>query len=178
MITQRPDMLPRLVPVLDIIGERANHLRMFLAGYTRLARLPVPSKRPVDWKPFLDELAILYPFKLAGPPPILPARFDPEQLQQVLINLLKNACESGSPPDEVQMEVTRDHEVVISVLDRGPGMKPEHLVRVAEPFFTTKPGGSGLGLHLCREVAEAHGGVLEILPRTGGGMAVRVHLPA
>jgi signal transduction histidine kinase len=108
----------------------------------------------------------------------VPARFDPDQMQQVLINLLKNARESGSPSDQVQLEVVRDHEVVISVLDRGPGMKPEDLARAAEPFFTTKPEGTGLGLHLCREVAEAHGGKLEILPRLGGGMAIHVHLPS
>jgi signal transduction histidine kinase len=177
-MTQRPDLLPRLAPALDIIGERANHLRTFLAGYTRLARLPAPEKRPVEWKPFLDELALFYPFQLAGPPPTVPARFDPDQMQQLLINLLKNARESGSPSDQVHVEVARDREVVISVLDRGPGMKPEDLARAAEPFFTTKPHGTGLGLHLCREVAEAHGGALEILPRPGGGMAVRVHLPA
>jgi signal transduction histidine kinase len=177
-MAQRPEMLSRLAPVLDVIGERANHLRTFLAGYTRLARLPAPAKRPVEWKPFLDELALFYPFKLAGSPPSVPAWFDPDQMQQVLINLLKNARESGSPSDQVQLEVARDHEVVISVLDRGPGMKPEDLARAAEPFFTTKPDGTGLGLHLCREVAEAHGGALEILPRLGGGMAIRVHLPA
>ena len=177
-MTRRPEMLPRIAPVLEIIGERAHHLRTFLAGYTRLARLPAPSRRPVAWGPFLDELALLYPFTLARPAPELPASFDPEQLQQVLINLLKNARESGSPPDQIQVEVTRDHEVVISVLDRGPGMKPDVLARASEPFFTTKAEGSGLGLHLCREVVEAHGGALELLPRAGGGLEARVHLPA
>lgn len=177
-LVQRPELLPRLAPVLDVIAERSDHLRTFLDGYSRLARLPPPEKRPVEWRPFLAEIAALYPFVQVGTLPAAPGHFDPGQLQQVLINLLKNARESGSPEGEVQLEVRGGREVVITVLDRGPGMKEEELARAGEPFFTTKPAGSGLGLHLCREILQAHGGALELAARPGGGIVARARLPA
>ena len=89
------------------------------------------------------------------------------------MNLVKNARESGSAPGEVEVEVARDG---IAVLDRGPGMQPEVLARASEPFFSTKEGGSGLGLYLCREVARAHGGALELAARSGGGLEARIRL--
>jgi len=177
-LIQRPEAISRLPEVLDIIGERANHLRTFLDGYARFARLPPPTKRSVEWKPFFDEIGLLYPFVLAAPLPTAPGTFDPEQVQQVLINLLKNARESGSAANQVEIEVRAAKEIVISVLDRGPGMKADELARAGELFFTTKPGGSGLGLHLCREIARAHGGALEISARAGGGLIARVSLAA
>jgi signal transduction histidine kinase len=177
-LVQRPEAVSRLPGVLDIIGERANHLRTFLDGYSRFARLPPPTKRLVEWKPFFDEIGLLYPFVLTEQLPSAPGVFDPEQVQQVLINLLKNAQESGSAADQVQIEVRAAKEIVISVLDRGPGMKPEALDRAGELFFTTKPGGSGLGLHLCREIARAHGGTFELSARGGGGLIARVSLPS
>jgi signal transduction histidine kinase len=170
-------MLSRLPAVLEIIEERAHHLRTFLDGYARLARLPAPVKSAVPWQAFLAELALLYPFEVDADSLSIPGHFDRGQIQQVLINLLKNASEAGGPGDDVRLTVAVENELVISVLDRGAGMKPEHLARAGEPFFTTKRSGTGIGLHLCREIALAHGGTLELAPRSGGGIAARVHLP-
>jgi signal transduction histidine kinase len=176
MASQAP-MPPRLVPALDMIEERAHHLRTFLDGYATLARLPAPVKAPVEWQPFLAELAALYPFEVESASLSVPGHFDRAQVQQVLINLLKNATEAGGPAEEVRLKVEVNSELVISVLDRGAGMKPEHLARVGEPFFTTKRSGTGIGLHLCREIALAHGGAFELLPRAGGGISANLRLP-
>jgi len=177
LMTGQPAMLPRLAPVLDVIGERADHLRTFLDEYAKLARLPPPVKAAVDWEAFLAELALLYPFKLEGGSPSSPGYFDRAQMHQVLINLLKNASESGGPAGEVRMRIGLERELTISILDRGAGMNAEQLARVGEPFFTTKRSGTGIGLHLCREIALAHGGTFQLAPRPGGGMTASVHLP-
>jgi nitrogen fixation/metabolism regulation signal transduction histidine kinase len=178
-IAQTPEHQERLGPVLDIIEERSSHLRDFLEGYARFARLPAPRKETVEWKPFLAELGQLFPFVLDGEPPTRPGCFDPPQIQQALINLLKNAQESGSPPEEIRLAVeeTAEGGARLVVLDRGSGMSEEELKKALLPFYTSKATGSGLGLPLCREIVEAHGGHLRIERREGGGTAVVCWLP-
>jgi two-component system, NtrC family, nitrogen regulation sensor histidine kinase NtrY len=175
-----PEHAGRLDAALDVIDERSTHLKEFLEGYARFARLPAPAPREVDWDTFLGELRQLFPFRLIGDPPRRPARFDPGQMQQALINLLKNAQESGSPPEEVRLAVEELGEggVRFRVLDRGSGMSDEILRKALLPFYTSKPGGSGLGLPLCREIVEGHGGHLRIERREGGGTEVVCWLPA
>lgn len=175
-----PEHAGRLDAALDVIDERSTHLKEFLEGYARFARLPAPVPREVDWGTFLGELRQLFPFRLDGDPPRRPARFDPGQMQQAVINLLKNAQESGSPPEEVRLAVEDlgDGGVRFRVLDRGAGMSDEVLKKALLPFYTSKPGGSGLGLPLCREIVEAHGGHLRIERREGGGTEVVCWLPA
>jgi len=100
------------------------------------------------------------------------------QLEQVMINLLKNAAESGSEPAEITVAV--QHAVPgfrIEVADRGGGLSPEALRDALLPFYSTKPTGSGLGLTLCREIVEAHGGRLSLANRSGGGAVVTLWLP-
>lgn len=178
-MAQSGEHLDRLGSVLDIVEERATHLRDFLEGYARFARLPAPRKQAVEWEPFLAELREIIPFAVEGDLPQRPAVFDPAQVQQALINLLKNAHESGSPPEQVRLAVdeTADGGVRLRVLDRGQGMSEEELKKALLPFHTSKPGGSGLGLPLCREIVEAHGGHLRIERREGGGTAVVCWLP-
>ncbi|MFP5284790.1 MAG: sensor histidine kinase, partial [Thermoanaerobaculia bacterium] len=175
-----PEHAGRLDAALDVIDERSTHLKEFLEGYARFARLPAPVPREVDWDLFLGELRQLFPFRLDGDPPRRPARFDPGQMQQALINLHKNAQESGSPPEEVRLAVEDLGEggVRFRVLDRGSGMSDEVLRKALLPFYTSKPGGSGLGLPLCREIVEGHGGHLRIERREGGGTEVVCWLPA
>jgi two-component system, NtrC family, nitrogen regulation sensor histidine kinase NtrY len=175
-----PEHAGRLDAALDVIDERSTHLKEFLEGYARFARLPAPVPREVDWNLFLGELRQLFPFRLIGDPPRRPARFDPGQMQQALINLLKNAQESGSSPEEIRLAVEDLGEggVRFRVLDRGSGMSDEVLRKALLPFYTSKPGGSGLGLPLCREIVEGHGGHLRIERREGGGTEVVCWLPA
>lgn len=179
-IVDNPEHQDRLGGVLDVIEERSSHLREFLESYARFARLPAPVKREVEWKAFLDELRGLFPFRLEGEPPSRPGCFDPGQVQQVLINLLKNAQESGSPPEEIRVaiEPTADGGARLRVKDRGAGMSDEGMRKALLPFYTSKATGSGLGLPLCREIVEAHGGHLRLESREGRGTSVVFWLPA
>jgi signal transduction histidine kinase len=103
---------------------------------------------------------------------------DAPQVEQVLINLIKNAIESGSPEDEVTLGVSERHGgMALEVSDRGGGLTPEVLRDALLPFYSTKPKGTGLGLTLCREIVDAHGGRLSIANREGGGAVVTVWLP-
>jgi signal transduction histidine kinase len=169
----------QLEKVFDTLSDRAQHLSTFLEGYARFARLPKPAKQRVEWKSFLEGLHALYPFVILGDLPDRPGWFDPAQLQQAVINLLKNANESGSTKEEIKVSVTPLPEgaVEIDVYDRGGGMSDEVLRRAFQPFSSTKKGGSGLGLPLCREIVEAHGGRLAAERREGGGTVVRLRIP-
>ena len=105
-------------------------------------------------------------------------RVDQGQLEQVIINLVKNAIESGSPEDEVTLTVAeRGGGVAVEVADRGSGLSEEVLRDALLPFYSTKAKGTGLGLTLCREIVDAHGGRLSIANREGGGALVTVWLP-
>jgi signal transduction histidine kinase len=101
-------------------------------------------------------------------------------MEQVLINLVKNARESGSAADAVVVSVREaaDGGSGRRVLDRGAGMPEEELRRALIPFYTSKPQGSGLGLPLSCEIVEAHGGSVQLANREGGGLVVTCRLPA
>jgi len=175
----RPDAATRLPPLLDTIAERVAHVTGFLEGYARFARLPAPRPSHVPLAPFLEGVARLFPFTLDGDSGTRQGWFDAAQLQQVLINLLKNAEESGSPAADIRVHVEgRDDGVVLTVLDRGTGMDDDLMRKALLPFHSFKKSGAGLGLSLCSEIVEAHGGRLRLARRPGGGLAVSVWLPA
>ena len=175
----KPEMGQRLTEALDTIEERSAHLRAFIEGYARFARLPMPTKTENHWDLLIEGLRPLYSFKISGTIPDRPGMFDAAQMQQVLINLLKNAVESGGPSDEIAISIKAvpAGAFEIRVEDRGNGMRDDVLKNALLPFFSTKTSGSGLGLPLCREIVEAHGGTLSIRPRTGGGISVVCLIP-
>ena len=169
----------RLPQILETIGERTRHLESFILGYARFAKLPTPRLQACPWGPFVARLASQVPFRLGGELPPEPALVDPAQLGQALLNLLKNAHESGSRPDAVELRVRRMQDLLrIEVLDRGSGMSEAVLTNALVPFYSTKRSGTGLGLALAREIAEAHGGRISLSNRDGGGLAVTLILPA
>jgi two-component system, NtrC family, nitrogen regulation sensor histidine kinase NtrY len=177
LLVQQPDAA-QLARVFATIGERAGHLASFIDGYARFAKLPRPRPTQVTWAEFFARLEGTMAFCISGPLPTRAASIDESQLEQVLINLLKNAAESGSKAGEITVAV---HDVPpgfrLEVGDRGAGLS-EHTLRDALlPFYSTKAAGTGLGLTLCREIIEAHGGRLSIANRPGGGALVTVWLP-
>jgi two-component system nitrogen regulation sensor histidine kinase NtrY len=173
-----PQHAPRLQSVFGVVRERVKNLGDFLERYASLARLPAPRPTRVAWGDFLAELGGLHAFRLEGEPPPGGAHFDAAQIQQVISNLLKNADEAGSPPGETEIALSVEgSEVCICVSDRGSGLSDEAWRNAMTPLFSTKPKGSGLGLALCREILEAHGGRLGLFPRPGGGTTVRCWLP-
>jgi two-component system nitrogen regulation sensor histidine kinase NtrY len=168
----------RLGPVFETIEERARHLNEFIRGYARFAKLPSPQLEPVELGPLLERLRGEREFAIVGEPPPEPIKLDPAQLSQALLNLIKNAHESGSPLEGIEVGARLEGGWLrIEVADRGPGMPPEILERALLPFYSTKRSGTGLGLALAREIVEAHGGQLHLGLREGGGLAAVLRIP-
>jgi nitrogen fixation/metabolism regulation signal transduction histidine kinase len=164
--------------VFKTIEERARHLHSFIDGYARFAKLPPPRVEVIDWAAFLRSLQEATNFRIAAAPVGRTAVFDAAQVEQVLINLVKNAREAGAPIDSIEVHVSEHADGWrIQVLDRGSGMTENVLRGALLPFFSTKPSGAGLGLTICREVIEAHGGRMSLANREGGGLAATLWLP-
>ena len=175
----RRGQVERLPQILSTIGERTRHLESFILGYARFAKLPAPRLEACPWPDLVARLAGQVDFSVEGELPPDPAWVDAAQLEQALLNLLKNAHESGSRPEQVQLQVRRvQDQLRVDVLDRGSGMSEAVLTQALVPFYSTKRSGTGLGLALAREIAEAHGGRILLANRDGGGLAVTLFLPA
>jgi two-component system, NtrC family, nitrogen regulation sensor histidine kinase NtrY len=179
LIAKNPEHTAKLERVFDTIEERTRHLKTFLDGYATLARLPKPRAKAVEWEGFLRHLSDLYPSVKWPEVPKKAGYFDPTQVEQIVINLIKNAAEAGSPEAEIEVRVTtlEDGSSELDVLDRGPGFSAEALKNALMPLYTTKASGSGMGLSLSQEITEAHGGSIGVSNRTDGGAWIRVILP-
>jgi len=171
---------------LEIIESRAEGLNRFMQSYARLAKLPPPTKLPVQIGPLLRRVASLETRTqvavVEGPDTVI--NTDAAQLEQVFINLIKNAVEAqpeSGQPGQPTCCVRAGWRALpgaleVFVEDDGPGIANSQNLFV--PFFTTKPSGSGIGLVLCRQIAENHGGSLTLENRTDGpGCVARMRLP-
>jgi nitrogen fixation/metabolism regulation signal transduction histidine kinase len=164
-----------------IIRSRTESLGRFMAAYARIARLPAPKLAPMDVREWITRVVKLEArVKLAveeGPDVVIPG--DADQLEQLLINLVHNAAdavkESGGAGASIGWS-RQDSYLNVWIADDGPGISnPANLF---VPFFTTKQGGTGIGLVLCRQIAEAHGGTLTLENRRGArGCEARLRLP-
>jgi two-component system nitrogen regulation sensor histidine kinase NtrY len=178
---------------LGIIEARSASLHRFLEAYRRLAQMPAPALREITLGPLVSRAAGLETrVKVCVEPgPDVAFQADPDQLEQMLINLVRNAadavletragtrmqnsCSADSNGVLVRWDA-RPEEVVLTIEDEGHGLL--NPANVFTPFYTTKPTGSGVGLVLSRQIAEAHGGSIEIGNRPGRkGCAVKVVLP-
>ncbi len=165
---------------LAVIGARSESLNRFMDAYARLARLPAPTLRPLELEPLVRRVVRLETrLEVAiAAGPALEVHVDGDQIEQLLINLVRNAVDASletSGKVQVGWERNGSH-LEIWVRDEGPGISSTTNLFV--PFFTTKPGGSGIGLVLCRQIAEAHGGTLTLENRrTCQGCEARLRLP-
>ena len=167
---------------LSVIASRAESLGRFMDAYARLARLPAPRRRELEVEALVRRVAGMetrVQMRIAGGPPAV-VRVDPDQIEQVLINLLRNAADAaldtGGGVTIAWVAPARAGFVEVRVDDDGPGLTSTANLFV--PFFTTKPNGSGIGLVLSRQIAEAHGGSLTLANRPDGrGCRAALRLP-
>lgn len=167
----------RLNRVFDTIDERIKHLSEFVQGYGKFAKIPEPKIEAVSCEVLFSQLAEQWEFNYINHE-VEFIDADPAQLEQLLINLLKNAHESESLPEKISIEIKQQqNDIVIMVTDQGKGIKESRLNSVLIPFYSTKAKGSGLGLALCREIIDAHHGNIALYNRDVGGLLVRLSLP-
>jgi nitrogen fixation/metabolism regulation signal transduction histidine kinase len=166
-----------LQQILQTISDRCSHLNQFLQAYIQFAKLPPPKFAPVNWPGLINQLHDHYEFELIGDLPSELWLLDQSQLMQLLLNLLKNAHEAGATAEGITLSFTRQPQYLVMLLqDNGGGIHPTLLEHALLPFFTTKSHGSGIGLTLCRDIVEAHGGRL-VLTNKAPGLAVQIQLP-
>jgi two-component system, NtrC family, nitrogen regulation sensor histidine kinase NtrY len=171
---------------LKIIENRAESLNRFIQAYRQLAQLPPPALKPVPLHSLIERAAALENRVIVQlqPGPDVVLQLDSDQIEQLVINLVRNAAEAALarfPEVPAKGEVTvswrsAPQAVVVLIQDNGIGLtNPSNLF---VPFYTTKPGGSGIGLALARQICEAHGGVLQVANRVDGqGCDAEIRLP-
>lgn len=173
------DWLEDTVSGLDIIHDRADSLGRFMSAYARLAQLPPPRIGNLNYSELISRAATLVGKDSIqidpGPPIELLA--DADQIEQVLINLFKNAMEAAGKDGSVHVGWRQEGDwLETEIVDNGPGLARTENLWV--PFFTTKPGGSGIGLLLSREIIENHGGSITLENRNdSSGCVARIRVP-
>jgi two-component system nitrogen regulation sensor histidine kinase NtrY len=168
----------KLELILATIGERASHLKDFIEGYAQFSRLPSPRIQTFDLHALLTRLSEQQRFLLVGIERQLEVQLDQTQFEQVLINLIKNARDASGDEGIIRLSIHRSaNSLQVIVADDGPGMTEQVMQQALLPFYSTKQEGTGLGLPLCREIVEAHGGQLSIRNGASSGLEVILRFP-
>jgi nitrogen fixation/metabolism regulation signal transduction histidine kinase len=173
VLSRHPEMEQQqdLLQGLDVISERAHNLKRFISDYARIARLPEAQKKQFELHPLIERIhAIYHDHKLHIALPEFPILLfgDLAQLEQVLINLVKNALEAnGDVAKAVTLQVSVSAGYcTVTISDEGPGIA--NAANLFVPFYTTKPQGAGIGLALSRRIVTSHGGDLQLRNRDDG----------
>lgn len=168
-----------MLQAMQTIHRRSKGLLGFVENYRKLSRLSMPVLAPVRMEELLDDLKKLFPskdihyiYKIKDADKVL--MLDRSQIEQVLINLLKNAAEACVEQETPEVVIATHFEVekhlfVLTVSDNGSGILPDVLDKIFVPFFTTKPAGSGIGLSLCKQIMNLHGGNISVSSEIGKG---------
>ena len=167
------------IEALEVISKRAEGMNRFVNDYSKLAKLPKPNRQSLKLSEQLNRVKQLLSLPAltihsSGDVTIMA---DPDQIEHLFINVLKNADQAINQTDgKIELHWKREStDVVVTIDDNGPGI--EKLDNLFVPFFSTKPGGSGIGLVLSRQIAEANGGALDLVNREQGGCRVIMRLP-
>lgn len=179
-----------IAAALETITRRSLGLLRFVERYRQVANLPKPDLQTISMGTLLDNVERLLRPALAErgmslatrtPPGDLLVRADSDLLEQALINLVRNAADAAAegPQPHISVDCRQEQEsFIIDVRDNGPGLTAEQREQIFVPFFTTKPGGSGIGLSLARRIAQAHGGWITVFANEPRGSVFRLNLPA
>ncbi|HET9551678.1 MAG TPA: ATP-binding protein [Anaeromyxobacteraceae bacterium] len=186
-----PGSGPRLTEALVKTAQQAQRAGHIIRRVHEFVRQRAPTRVPVRLNATVEEAVgfaeaeartrqVRVTVSLADPDPELQA--DPVLLQQVLLNLIRNGMDAmaATPPPQRRLAVTvalAGPSATVAVADRGCGLSPEVRDQMFQPFFTTKPGGMGMGLHICRSIMETHGGRVWAEPNPGGGAIFSFSLP-
>ncbi|WP_343527548.1 HAMP domain-containing sensor histidine kinase [Sphingomonas sp.] len=170
-----------LAEILTTLARRAEGLQRFTEAYRSLARLPPPMKQPVDMGALIADLERLFAVRwpeavlTVAIPRGLTGMIDRDQLNQAIWALLQNAVEAAGAAALVDLSVMRQEGALsIDITDNGPGVPPEQASVIFRPFATTKASGTGIGLSLARQIAQAHGGTLNLLALTPATFRLRL----
>lgn len=184
---------------LGVAARRLENLARFVAGFAEVVRLPAPERRPCDLAALVDDLLVLMRPGFEARRIRSELRVDPalarggagavvladkNQLEQVLVNVLKNAAEAIGDDGTVTVELGRtvpaagggERRLFLAVRDTGPGIAPDAVERLFTPFYTTRPGGRGLGLTLAQEILDAHSFAYRLENRAEGGAEFRIEM--
>lgn len=190
LLAARRDGLAQIADVdeaLAVAGSRIRHLAAFVDGFAEVVRLPDPRLRRIDFADLVRDLATLHraeaerrsvTLELAAPTAPVPVLADREQLEQAVVNLLRNAFEATPDGGEIAIAIaTEGRTAALAIRDSGPGIPPAVAKQLFTPFFSTKRDGRGLGLTLVREVTLRHGGEVGLHAHPDGGAVAELRLP-
>ncbi|MCE5309285.1 MAG: hypothetical protein LLG20_16715 [Acidobacteriales bacterium] len=179
---------PKQARCVDIIANECRRLDGLLTSFLNFARPRAPRFQTVELAAVLDSTLALADHGVHGKiihferqvePKLPPVECDPEQLEQVLLNLMLNAIEASPDGETVTLSASAgDGRITIRVIDRGHGVAPAHVDRLFDPFFTTKEHGTGLGLPVAHQIMRQMGGALQAHGNPDRGMTFSVILPA
>lgn len=164
---------------LAVIHRRSKGLLDFVNNYRKLTRIPQPQCEAIPVQEYFNDLMEFYGQRLRcnATPSTLEVNADPRLLMQVLVNLVNNASEAGPGPIDINVARNANGHIEISVRDYGQGILPEVINSIFIPFFTTKPQGSGIGLSLCKQIIQRHGGRISVKSQPQHGSVFTITLP-